>query len=83
MYGYKKFNNREEFSKALYELYKDEVVPLIKKGLGATVLTQLSDVEDETNGVLTYDRKIVKPLESDMQKVSTNIQKAFSDATCK
>ena len=83
VYGYKKFNNREEFSKALYELYKGEVIPLIKKGLGATVLTQLSDVEDETNGVLTYDRKIVKPLESDMQKISTNIQKAFSDATCK
>ena len=36
------------------------MVPLIKKGLCGVIYTQLSDVEDETNGLLTYDRKILK-----------------------
>ena len=33
---------------------------LVKKGVSALVYTQLSDVEDETNGFLTYDRRVVK-----------------------
>ena len=32
----------------------------IKRGLSATVYTEVSDVEDECNGLLTYDRKVVK-----------------------
>ena len=64
-YGYGKFTDREEFVKALRNLYLTEVLHLVEKGLCATVYTQLSDVEDETNGLVTYDRKIMKvnPLE--------------------
>jgi hypothetical protein len=35
-------------------------MPLIDKGLSATVYTQVSDVEEEINGLITYDRKVVK-----------------------
>ena len=59
-YGYGKFEKREDFSKAFCDLYLNEVIPFIKEGLCAAVYTQLSDVEDETNGILTYDRKIMK-----------------------
>ena len=38
----------------------EEVDRLIEQGLSAAVYTQLSDVEDEVNGLLTYDRKVVK-----------------------
>ena len=38
----------------------EEVHRLIEQGLSAAVYTQLSDVEDEVNGLLTYDRKVVK-----------------------
>ena len=56
-YGYKIFKTREEFVKALRQTYLDGVLPLIKDGLCGAIYTQLSDVEDETNGILTYDRK--------------------------
>ena len=51
---------KEVFMEALEKLYKNEVIPQIKKGLCATVYTQVSDVEDETNGLLSYDRKVLK-----------------------
>ena len=59
-YGYGKFTELEPFEKALESLYLDQVLPLIPKGLCGTIYTQVSDVEDETNGLTTYDRKITK-----------------------
>ncbi|MDO4544026.1 MAG: glycoside hydrolase family 2 TIM barrel-domain containing protein [Clostridia bacterium] len=59
-FGYKRFSSKEEFEKALDALYKNEIAPAIKQGLAATVYTQLSDVEDELNGLVTYDRREVK-----------------------
>ncbi len=59
-YGYKLFESKEEFEAAVKKLYTDGVLPLIKEGLSALVYTQLSDVEDETNGLITYDRKVIK-----------------------
>ena len=55
-YGYRFFKNQSDLEKAIYELYDTEIKPYVKKGLCAAIYTQLSDVEDETNGFLTYDR---------------------------
>ena len=41
-------------------MVEKSVLPNIKKGLSAVIYTQLSDVEEEVNGILTYDRKILK-----------------------
>ncbi len=59
-YGYKLFTGEGELTNAFCELYVRDTLPLIEKGLCATVYTQLSDVEDETNGLITYDRRHVK-----------------------
>ena len=59
-YGYRIFDDRQKFEGALVKLYETEVIPQIGLGLCAAVYTQLSDVEDETNGLLTYDRKVCK-----------------------
>ena len=59
-YGYRFFKDRNEFEKDLLRLYKEEVVPAAKNGLCASVYTQLSDVEDETNGLISYDRLVCK-----------------------
>ena len=59
-YGYKLFEDREKFEDALISLYENEIVPFVKEGLCGAILTQLSDVEDETNGILTYDRAVCK-----------------------
>ena len=59
-YGYKTFLDRGEYEDALIRLYESEVLPLTKRCVSALVYTQLSDVEDETNGLVTYDRRVVK-----------------------
>ena len=60
IFGYKKFDTLEDLSNAYHELYEGQVLPLIEKGLSGVVYTQLSDVEEEVNGLATYDRKVVK-----------------------
>ena len=60
VYGYAKYQDQASFAEAVLELYEQKLLPLIKEGLCAAVYTQVSDVEDETNGILTYDRAICK-----------------------
>ena len=79
VYGYKICKTPEDFTTDLERLYLDEIIPLIKKGLNATVLTQLSDVEDETNGLITYDRKITKVKAETMRKISHKLTVAFEN----
>lgn len=60
-FGYRIYRDRDAFMDALIKLYSQEIIPLIKsQGLSASVYTQVSDVEDEINGLLTYDRRISK-----------------------
>ena len=58
-YGYRVFANREDFIKGLRALYAS-LIPLVKQGLCGAIYTQVSDVEDETNGLLTFDRAVCK-----------------------
>ncbi len=77
-YGYGKFENTELFEEAFVVLYEDEILPAIGEGLCATVYTQVSDVEDETNGLLTYDRRVLKVEPSRMKDVADSIKTVFS-----
>ncbi len=77
-YGYKFFTDCDKFKTALKELYLNQVVPQIKNNnLNATVLTQVSDVEDETNGLLTYDRQVLKVDKAEMLEISKELFKSF------
>ncbi len=59
-FGYKRFETPVQLRQALEELYLTQIIPAKEQGLSAAVYTQLSDVEDELNGLITYDRKVVK-----------------------
>ena len=50
----------QAFEDKFVALYENEILPIIDSGVSALVYTQVSDVEDETNGLLTYDRKVTK-----------------------
>ncbi len=76
-YGYKFFVDGEKFRETMASLYIEQVIPAINDGLCATVLTQVSDVEDETNGLLTYDRQILKVDIEQMRSISQNMYAAF------
>ncbi len=72
-YGYRFFENREDFENALIKLYENEVIPAFKNGLSAAVYTQVSDVEDETNGLLSYDRRVLKVSKERMQEIAKKL----------
>ena len=59
-YGYRLFDSKESLTNAVVDLYERDVVNLIPEGLAAAIYTQVSDVEDETNGLYTYDRHVLK-----------------------
>ena len=78
-FGYKLFKTQEDFTNGLEDLYNDQVVGAIKHGLCATIYTQVSDVEDETNGLLTYDRRVLKVEVQRMKDIAKNLKKAFDE----
>ena len=82
-FGYKKFKTSEKYIAALKKLYISKVAPLIKKGLCGCIYTQLSDVEDELNGLVTYDRKKVKIARTSMYSLNNELYTCFADAICK
>jgi hypothetical protein len=55
----------------------DEVLPCVKNGLCAAIYTQVSDVEDEINGLVTYDRKVEKLDAARMIPVAEALQRAI------
>ena len=59
-FGYKKFKSAAELRRGLTLLYDGQIRPAVKKGLSAAVYTQLTDVEGELNGLITYDRRELK-----------------------
>ena len=60
VYGYKKYDTLDELGVAYYNLINGTLKPLIAKGLAGAVYTQVCDVEEEVNGLMTYDRRITK-----------------------
>ena len=77
VYGYKKFKSRQALTDGFSRLMKDTIVPSAKKGYSATIYTQLSDIEEETNGLITYDRKKVKMKSSVVQKWNEILKKSL------
>ena len=80
-YGYKKFKSGEELTKDLCDMYYGDIVPAIRHGLNGAILTQVSDVEDETNGIATYDRQVIKTDEKSMQDMANKLFETFAQIT--
>lgn len=59
-FGYRRYRSIDALTDGFVGLHRDEVLPAIGAGLSGIVYTQLSDVEDELNGLLTADRTVVK-----------------------
>ena len=82
-FGYRIYRTKAEYVRALKKLYEKEVTPLIEsQGLSAAVYTEVSDVEDELNGILTFDRKVCKVDPADLLPVMQQLRfKAEPTAT--
>ena len=77
-YGYGSYDNLDAFCGAVAKLYMEQIVPCIEKGLCAAVYTQVSDVEDEINGLMTYDRRVEKLTLEKMLPVAAALQEALA-----
>ncbi|MDD4184390.1 MAG: glycoside hydrolase family 2 TIM barrel-domain containing protein [Candidatus Izemoplasmatales bacterium] len=77
IFGYKIFESLNELNKAVRELYEKSIYPEIEKGLSVLVYTQLSDIEDEVNGVVTYDRKVEKINKEMMRQINAYMWTIF------
>ncbi len=72
-FGYKKFRTEQELVAALRVLYLEKLLPLIEKGLCGCIYTQVSDVEEEINGLVTYDRAVIKIPVEQMRQINDRI----------
>ena len=75
-YGYKTCKSETHFRQSVDSLYREKVIPAAKRSLCAAIITQLSDVEDEINGFLTYDRKVNKADAQQMLAIAELLKKA-------
>jgi beta-galactosidase/beta-glucuronidase len=71
-WGYQSFKNKDELLKR-YAEFIDRMPHLIEKGLSAAVYTQTTDVEIETNGLMTYDRKVIKIPENKLKEIHSKL----------
>ena len=74
-FGYRMYQSAGEYMDALARLYEQEIIPCLdKQALSAAVYTQVSDVEDEVNGILTFDRKSCKVDVPRMQRINGRLR---------
>jgi hypothetical protein len=74
-WGYQSFKSPQDLFKRYSELI-DRIPDLIRKGLSAAVYTQTTDVEVEVNGLMTYDRKIIKMPVDSLQQLHSQLYQA-------
>ena len=74
-YGYRIYKTRNEFVHSLQTLFS-ALIPLAKQGLCGSVYTQVSDVEDETNGLFTFDRAVLKVRPEELRSFAGQLQDA-------
>ncbi len=80
-FGYRKYHSEEELTEAIEKLWKRDVLSNIRNGLSASVYTEVSDVEDETNGLVTYDREILKVNAERIVELNRQLAEVFDRET--
>ena len=80
-YGYGSAKSKEELTEKYRKLMLKSVLPQIRNGLSALVYTQISDVEEEINGIMTYDRAVIKVDETAAQACARALEDEFKRCT--
>lgn len=77
-WGYIQFKNSDEVT-AEYVKYANELKGFVKRGFSAAVYTQTTDVEGEVNGLMTYDRKVIKINEAKVKAANQSVIKSMNE----
>ena len=78
-YGYGKTDSEEALTEKIAEMYRIMVLPAVEKGLCGVIYTQVSDVEDEINGLYTFDRAICKVNKEKMRALSCQVMEKLPE----
>ena len=76
-FGYKFFSSEEEVTEAYEKLWERDIFPNVEKGLSAAIYTQTSDIEEEINGLMSYDRKVDKLTKEILKKLNKKLMEAY------
>lgn len=76
-WGYIQFKNKDDVTRE-YVKYADQLKEFIARGFAGAVYTQTTDVEGEVNGLMTYDRKVVKVNEETVRQINQSVINAMS-----
>ena len=77
-WGYVQFKSAKEVTDE-YVKYGQQLLELVKRGISGGVYTQTTDVEGEVNGLITYDRKVIKVEEDRIRKINQEISNSLSE----
>ena len=80
-FGYKAYKSKEELTANYKRLWNEEIYPNLEKGLCSAIYTQTSDIEEEINGIMTYDRDEVKFIEKELQDLNQKLYQLFEQLT--
>lgn len=80
-FGYQSYKSKEELTANYKRLWEEEIYPNVERGLCSAIYTQTSDIEEEINGLMTYDRDEVKFLEKEVIHLNERLYQLFDDLT--
>lgn len=80
-FGYRFYSSSEELTANYKRLWEQEIFPNVQRGLSAAIYTQVSDIEEEINGIMTYDRKVVKLDEETVRELNRRLYEDFRRAS--
>ncbi|MBP1529416.1 MAG: glycoside hydrolase family 2, partial [Erysipelotrichaceae bacterium] len=81
VWGYGKANSEKELTGKIIEMHEKMVLPSIENGLCGYIMTQISDVENELNGLFSYDRQVCKADQEAIKKANQRLAQ-FYESKC-
>lgn len=79
-FGYQTYKSSEGLTANYRRLWEEEILPNVPRGLSAAIYTQVSDIEEEINGLLTYDREMVKMNADEVCRLNERLYTCFEEA---
>lgn len=79
-FGYQHYSSGEALTANYKRLIEQEIYPNIENGLSSTIYTQISDIEEEINGLMTYDREVDKMPADAVQVLNKRLYELFDKA---
>ena len=80
-FGYQHYKDKEDLTANYKKLWEEQIYPNLKRGLCSAIYTQTSDIEEEINGLMTYDREEDKLIGKEVRKLNKKLYRMFERIT--